>query len=99
MHFLRAFFTSACVSNRKFFVLTVLILNIAFGAYRRQKKEENGRPEEGQEVQRVDQLSTGPRHEVGQVRAGLQADAEDPPQRQVQAGHHCQQHSPPQVHF
>jgi hypothetical protein len=33
-----------------------------------------------------------------QVRPGLQADAEDPTQRQVQAGHHRQQHAPAQVY-
>jgi hypothetical protein len=62
--FLRLFYLALCVKP-KIFCVNCSNFNIAFGAYRRQKREENGRPEEGQEVQRVDQLSTGPRHEVG----------------------------------
>jgi hypothetical protein len=34
---------------------------------------------------------------IRQICAGLQADLEDPAQRQIQAGHHCQQHSSSQV--
>ncbi len=63
--FFEGFFYLALCVKPKIFCVNSSIFNIAFGAYRRQKKKENGRPEEGQEVQRVDQLSTGPRHEVG----------------------------------
>merc|ERR1719312_723316 len=56
----------------------------------------NGSPKEGQEEQREHQLSSGPRHEVRKVPAGLQTDPRQPKTGQGQARHYCQQHSSPQ---
>ena len=61
------------------------------------KKNENGCPEEAEEDRGVHQLPPGAGHEVRQVRAGIQADPQDPEAGQGQARHHWQQHPATQV--